>query len=44
MPAEHIDNLHARHVRLPVPYVYHLGERDSLLVLGYALIDLGGIP
>ena len=43
MAAEHADDFHAWHVGLPVAYIYHLRERNALLVLRHALIHLLGI-
>lgn len=42
--AEHADDLHARNVGLSVSHIYHLRERNPLLVLCHTLIDLLGVP
>ena len=44
MAAEHADYFHAWHIGLSVADIYHLRERDTLLVLRHALIHLLGIP
>lgn len=42
--AEHADDFHARNVGLSVSHIYHLRERNPLLVFRHTLIDLLGVP
>ena len=44
MPSEHSHDLHARHVRVSVPEIDHVGERDALLVVRDGGVDELVVP
>ena len=44
MTAEHLDNLHARNVGLPIAHIYHMRERNPLIVLCLTFVHLLVVP